>query len=88
MSESNAELCQQNRLVAEVCSLDFHKLVHEGHAICLFFLLGFLLWPAWVLSSRRFLTVQNSRKEYNGDSEKPAPWKWFKGNPENPYKVD
>lgn len=31
--------------------------------------------------------LQNSRKEYNSDSEKPAPWKWFKGNPDNPYKV-
>ena len=31
--------------------------------------------------------LQNSRKEYNRDSEKPAPWKWFKGDPNNPYKV-
>lgn len=31
--------------------------------------------------------LQNSRKEYNHDSKKPAPWKWFKGDPNNPYKV-
>lgn len=32
-------------------------------------------------------TLQNSRKKYNSDSEKPAPWTWFKSNPNNPYKV-
>lgn len=38
-------------------------------------------------SDKAWCLVQNSRKEYNSDSEKPAPWKWFKGNPNNPYKV-
>jgi len=32
-------------------------------------------------------TLQNSRKKYNSDSQKPAPWTWFKSNPNNPYKV-
>ena len=31
--------------------------------------------------------LQNSRNEYNSDSDKPVPWKWFKGDPNNPYKV-
>lgn len=30
--------------------------------------------------------IENSRKKYNSDSEKPAPWLWFKSNPSNPYK--
>lgn len=30
--------------------------------------------------------IENSRKKYNSDSVKPAPWTWFKSNPNNPYK--
>ncbi|KAL3139153.1 hypothetical protein ABBQ32_005937 [Trebouxia sp. C0010 RCD-2024] len=30
--------------------------------------------------------IENSRKVYNSNSEKPASWTWFPRNPDNPYK--
>ncbi|DBA69441.1 TPA: hypothetical protein ACH3X2_012787 [Trebouxia sp. C0005] len=30
--------------------------------------------------------IKNTKKKYYGDSKEPAPWKWFKSNPSNPYK--
>lgn len=31
--------------------------------------------------------LQNSRRVHHSDGEEPAPWKWFPGDPNNPYKV-
>ncbi|KAL3139154.1 hypothetical protein ABBQ32_005938 [Trebouxia sp. C0010 RCD-2024] len=30
--------------------------------------------------------IENSRRAHHSDSEEPAPWKWFPGDPNNPYK--
>lgn len=30
--------------------------------------------------------IENTKKKYYGDSKEPALWKWFKSDPNNPYK--
>lgn len=39
------------------------------------------------LPETEVFVLQNTKKKYYNDSQEAAPWKWFKDNPDNPYKV-